>query len=439
MGPATDRQVLKNKGDFPRHRILAAAIWGSVSHIMAQRICILGLGYIGLPLAAVLARHDLQIIGVDINQQAVQTINQGRIHIYEPGLEEMVRTAVSSGRLRAYEKPQTADTYLICVPTPFHAGTVIPQANIDYVLAAARSIAPLVKAGDVIILESTSPVGTTERVAEVLAEAGAEVAALHIAYCPERVLPGRIIEELTSNNRIVGGLNKAAARAAADFYRIFVTGEVVETDARTAEMCKLAENSFRDLNIAYANELSMICDRQGIDVWNLIALANKHPRVNILQPGPGVGGHCIAVDPWFIVASAPDLSPLIRTGREVNNRKAHWVVEKIVARAEVLARELGRPPRLSCYGLAFKPDIDDLRESPALEIAGDLARRGYEVLAVEPNITSHGDFRLLGVDEALQQGDLHLILVKHRPFAEAAVKKRLREAGAMDFCGLFAS
>lgn len=412
---------------------------GDDRDIMTKKICILGLGYIGLPMAAVLARHDLQIIGVDINADAVQTINQGRIHIYEPGLEEAVRAAVSSGRLTAHEKPQAASVYLICVPTPFRVGPALPEADIDHVLAAARSIAPLVKAGDVIILESTSPVGTTEKVAEILQEAGADTASLHLAYCPERVLPGRILEELTGNNRIVGGLTPAAAKAAADFYRIFVTGEVVETDARTAEMCKLAENSFRDVNIAYANELSMVCDRLGIDAWKLIALANKHPRVNILQPGPGVGGHCIAVDPWFIVASAPDLSPLIRTGREVNNHKAHWVVEKILARMKVLAGNLGRPLRLACLGLAFKPDIDDLRESPALEIARELVARGHEVMAVEPNIASHPDFRLVSVEEALAAADLHIILVKHRQFADVAVKDRLRHAEAMDFCGLFAS
>ena len=412
---------------------------GDDRDIMTKKICILGLGYIGLPMAAVLARHDLQIIGVDINADAVQTINQGRIHIYEPGLEEAVREAVTSGRLTAHEKPQAANVYLICVPTPFRVGPALPEADIDHVLAAARSIAPLVKAGDVIILESTSPVGTTEKVAEILQEAGADTASLHLAYCPERVLPGRILEELTGNNRIVGGLTAAAAKAAADFYRIFVTGEVVETDARTAEMCKLAENSFRDVNIAYANELSMVCDRLGIDAWKLIALANKHPRVNILQPGPGVGGHCIAVDPWFIVASAPDLSPLIRTGREVNNHKAHWVVEKILARMKALAGTLGRPPRLACLGLAFKPDIDDLRESPALEIARELVARGHEVMAVEPNIASHPDFRLVSVEEALAAADLHIILVKHRQFADVAVKDRLRHAEAMDFCGLFAS
>ncbi len=412
---------------------------GDDRDIMTKKICILGLGYIGLPMAAVLARHDLQIIGVDINADAVQTINQGRIHIYEPGLEEAVREAVTSGRLTAHEKPQGGKVFLVWVPSPFPVGPSLPQAGFDHVLAAARSIAPLVKAGDVIILESTSPVGTTEKVAEILQEAGADTASLHLAYCPERVLPGRILEELTGNNRIVGGLTAAAAKAAADFYRIFVTGEVVETDARTAEMCKLAENSFRDVNIAYANELSMVCDRLGIDAWKLIALANKHPRVNILQPGPGVGGHCIAVDPWFIVASAPDLSPLIRTGREVNNHKAHWVVEKILARMKALAGTLGRPPRLACLGLAFKPDIDDLRESPALEIARELVARGHEVMAVEPNIASHPDFRLVSVEEALAAADLHIILVKHRQFADVAVKDRLRHAEAMDFCGLFAS
>lgn len=292
----------------------------------SKTICVVGLGYIGLPTAALLASSGYHVVGVDVSIHAVETINQGLIHIVEPDLDAYVRSAVTAGRLRAFTSPQAGEIYMICVPTPFHEGEGIPQPNIDFILAATRSIASHVKAGDMVILESTLPVGTTQKMAEVLSEAGVDISTIYIAYCPERVLPGKIMMELVENDRVVGGLTLEATQQVASFYRTFVRGAVLETDAKTAEMCKLTENSFRDVNIAFANELSLICAKDGIDVWNLIQLANRHPRVNILQPGAGVGGHCIAVDPWFIVARDPENAQVIRTAREVNNRKTDWVI-----------------------------------------------------------------------------------------------------------------
>ncbi len=400
-----------------------------------KRVSVIGLGYIGLPTAALLASQGYTVLGTDINRHAVDTINQGMIHIVEPDLDAFVRSAVAAGRLKASTAPQPGDVYMICVPTPFHEGGPIPQPNVDHVLAATRGIAPLLKAGDLVILESTSPVGTTAQMAQVLGEAGAKVEGIHVAYCPERVLPGKIMTEMVENDRVVGGLTPEATRAVADFYRTFVRGAVLETDAKTAEMCKLTENSFRDVNIAFANELSLICDKEGIDVWSLIHLANRHPRVNILQPGAGVGGHCIAVDPWFIVARDEANARLIRTAREVNNHKTDWVIDKIkLAAADANART-GRKPTIACLGLAFKPDIDDLRESPALHVAEALKVQGYNVVAVEPNIDTHADFTLLSVDQVLEQADVLAVLVKHRQFFADPLQGRLRAAGALDFCG----
>lgn len=398
-------------------------------------VCVVGLGYIGLPTAALLASKGYTVLGTDISQHAVDTINQGMIHIVEPDLDAFVRSAVTAGRLKASTEPQAGDVYMICVPTPFHEDGAIPQPNIDYVLAATRSIAPFVKAGDLIILESTSPVGTTEQMAHVLVDAGVSVDDVHIAYCPERVLPGKIMTELVENDRVVGGLTPAATKAVASFYRTFVRGAVLETDAKTAEMCKLTENSFRDVNIAFANELSLICDKEGINVWNLIQLANRHPRVNILQPGTGVGGHCIAVDPWFIVARDVENARLIRTAREVNNRKTGWVIDKIKVAAADLNAQTGRKPVVACLGLAFKPDIDDLRESPAVTVATALQSQGYDVIAVEPNIETHESFSLRTIDQALKQADVIAILVNHRQFLETEVQEKLRQASALDFCG----
>lgn len=398
-----------------------------------KTVCVVGLGYIGLPTAALLATNGYSVVGMDLKPHAVETINRGQIHIVEPDLDAHVRSAVTAGKLKAFGEPQPADIYMICVPTPFHEGGEVPQPNIDYVLAATRSIARLVKPGDMVILESTSPVGTTRKMASVLQEEGVDISSVHLAYCPERVLPGRIMIELVENDRVVGGLTADATKAVSAFYRTFVRGEVLETDAPTAEMCKLTENSYRDVNIAFANELSLLCAKSGIDVWRLIALANRHPRVNILQPGTGVGGHCIAVDPWFIVASDPENARIIRTAREVNDDKTTWVVGEIKAVADAIQ---GRKARIVCLGLAFKPDIDDLRESPAVRVAEGLLHQGYDVLVVEPNIEKHDRFKNVGLDEALVDADVVAILVKHREFVAAAASGLLAGKKVLDFCGV---
>ena len=391
------------------------------------KVCVIGLGYIGLPTAALLANRGYEVHGVDVVQNTVDTINRGEIHIVEPELDVFVQAAVRSGQLKAATVPAPAEVFIVAVPTPFHDGFV---PNIDYVVSATRSIAPFVKAGDIVILESTSPVGTTGKVAEVLEEEGVDTADIHVAHCPERVLPGHIMRELVENDRIVGGTTPEATEAAAAFYETFVEGEVLRTDAKTAEMAKLTENSFRDTNIAFANELSILCDKFGIDVWELIALANRHPRVNILQPGAGVGGHCIAVDPWFIVHAGGEDAKMIRTAREVNTYKSEWVVEKIKNAALDFERRHGRKATVACMGLAFKPDIDDLRESPALYIARRLKTEGVDVIAVEPNITTHPEFEIVGYDTALAEADVVAFLVAHKEFVGLNVPE------ALDFCGV---
>lgn len=405
-------------------------------NMQPKKVCVVGLGYIGLPTAALLASKGFNVVGVDLNTHVVETINQGLIHIVEPDLDAFVRSAVAAKRLTAYTTPQAGDIYMICVPTPFHEGDGMPQPNIDYVLAATRSIANFIKPDDLVILESTSPVGTTEKMEAELRDAGVDVSQIHMAYCPERVLPGKIMTELVENDRVVGGLTPEATKAVSTFYKTFVRGSVLETDAKTAEMCKLTENSFRDVNIAFANELSMLCAKSGINVWNLIALANRHPRVNILQPGAGVGGHCIAVDPWFIVAGDPETARIIRTAREVNNHKTDWAIDQIkIAVADASART-GRKPKIACLGLAFKPDIDDLRESPAVHIASELVMQGYDVVAVEPNINAHNKFSMVSLDDALATADVFAVLVKHRQFLDEQVKTSLGDRLALDFCGI---
>lgn len=392
------------------------------------KICVVGLGYIGLPSAALLANRGYQVQGVDISPEVVNTINQGDIHIVEPDLDSFVHSAVHSGHLKASLQPEPADIFILAVPTPFHEGFV---PNIDYVMNATRAIAPVVKAGDLVILESTSPVGTTEKVAQTLRAGGVDTSAVHIAHCPERVLPGHIMRELVENDRIVGGVTPEAGKRVEAFYRTFVTGEVFVTDARTAEMAKLTENSFRDVNIAFANELSLLSEKFGIDVWELIRLANRHPRVNILQPGTGVGGHCIAVDPWFIVHEGGGDARLIRTGREVNTRKTEWVVEKIQAECSRFKDQQGRNPVVACMGLAFKPNIDDLRESPALWVFQQLVAAGIQPLAVEPNLKKHGSITLTPWQEAADKADIVVYLVAHREFQRLDVAAKV-----LDFCGV---
>ncbi len=395
---------------------------------------ILGLGYIGLPTAAVLAQAGHRVIGVDVNPDVVDTINNGKTHILEPGIDQAVALAVASGALSAQLIPAPADVFLIAVPTPFHAGAdCIPEPNIDYVLAAGLAISPMLRPGNLVLLESTSPVGTTEQLAQVITEAsGLKSEELHIAYCPERVLPGRILQELVSNNRVIGGLTPAAAEAGQAFYASFCQGELLATTARTAELVKLTENSFRDVNIAFANELSLVCDHLDINVRELIRLANHHPRVNVLQPGCGVGGHCIAVDPWFIAAAAPHCTPLIQAARHVNDFKSRWVIEQVRARAAALEDQLGRPARIGCLGLAFKPDVDDLRESPALHITTELLVAGLNVLACEPNLSDHPTIKLRALEQVLADADLLVFLVAHSPFKGLDLSGR----AVFDLCGV---
>jgi UDP-N-acetyl-D-mannosaminuronic acid dehydrogenase len=393
-------------------------------------ISVIGLGYIGLPTAALFASRKCTVIGVDVNPKIVDTINRGEIHFIEPELDIVVHAAVSEGGLRATCIPEPADVFLIAVPTPFKNEH---EPDLSYIHAAAQSIAPVLKAGNLVVLESTSPVGATEQLSQWLAEAcphltfphtQGEVSDIRIAYCPERVLPGRVMHELVSNDRIIGGMTPACSKAAIDLYKIFVEGECLTTNTRTAEMCKLTENSFRDVNIAFANELSMICDKLDINVWELIQLANRHPRVNILQPGPGVGGHCIAVDPWFIVSSAPEEARLISCARGVNDDKPEWVLTKIrEAVSVILSNDSAKTERdvtVACFGLAFKADIDYLRESPALYIVERLARSyPSTVWVVEPytdKIPNIGNVELVDMSFAMAHADILVLLVDHALF-----------------------
>ena len=395
-----------------------------------KKICVIGLGYIGLPTAALLANRGYDVHGVDVVQTTVDTINRGEIHIVEPELDTFVQAAVNSGKLKADLKPTDADIFIIAVPTPFHEGYI---PNVDYVVSAIKALAPYVKEGNIVILESTSPVGTTDRVEDVLKVEGIDTSKLFIAHCPERVLPGQIMRELVDNDRIVGGTTPQATQKTVEFYNTFVSGEVFSTTARTAEMAKLTENSFRDVNIAFANELSILCDTFNIDVWELINLTNRHPRVNVLQPGAGVGGHCIAVDPWFIIHAAKEANveaKIIRSAREVNTYKTEWVIEKIKNEALKFEAENGRKAKVACMGLAFKPNIDDLRESPALFITKRLIADSLDILAVEPNIESHNEFEVVEYNQALEEADIVIFLVAHREFKELNIKNGL------DFCGV---
>ena len=401
-----------------------------------ETISVVGLGYIGLPTAAMFASRKKKVIGVDVNQHAVDTINRGEIHIVEPDLDMIVHAAVTEGYLKAVTSPEPADAFLIAVPTPFKscAKGEIPEPDLRYIEAASKAIALVLKKGDLVILESTSPVGATEQMAEWLAEIrpdlsfpqqSGENSDVNVAHCPERVLPGHVVRELVENDRVIGGMSKRCSERSVELYKTFVQGDCVITNARTAEMAKLTENSCRDVQIAFANELSMICDKLDIDVWELISLANRHPRINILQPGPGVGGHCIAVDPWFIVSKTPEEAQIIHTARKVNDSKPEWVINKVkIAISDYLQANPNKTAKdvtIACYGLAFKADIDDLRESPALSITKTCVNNFKgKVIAVEPNIVKMPKelefVELVKQEYAIQHADINLILVDHLEF-----------------------
>lgn len=393
----------------------------------------IGLGYIGLPTAALIANNDIQVHGVDINTKVVETINAGKIHIVEPSLDEAVATAVEKGLLRASTTPVEANVYLIVVPTPFKDQN---EPDISFIVAATKTVIPLLKENDLYIIESTSPIGTTEKMMEYIYCERPELQdKIYIAYCPERVLPGNVMHELVYNDRVIGGVNEASTNKAISFYKQFVKGELHSTNARTAEMCKLTENSSRDVQIAFANELSLICDKANIDVWDLIQLANKHPRVNILQPGCGVGGHCIAVDPYFIVAHFPMESKIIAKAREINNYKSLWCAEKVENAKLQFQQKHGKTAVVAIMGLAFKPDIDDLRESPAKLIARLVVKASSvdSYFIVEPNLSEHEEFKLSTTNDAIEKSDIIVFLVGHKQFKNLKIDK---SKIILDFCGV---
>lgn len=399
-----------------------------------MKACFMGLGYIGLPTAIIAAKHGVDIVGVDINPSVVEQTNAGHLHIIEPGMEEMLQDVVKSGKLHASTTPEVSDAYFMVVPTPFKGNH---EPDVSYVEAATRAVLPLLKDGDLYVIESTSPVGTTEKMAEIIFSERPELKGkIHIAYCPERVLPGNVIYELVHNDRVIGGLDEASTKKAQEFYSQFVQGTLHPTNARTAEMCKLTENSSRDVQIAFANELSLICDKAGINVWDLINLANKHPRVNILQPGCGVGGHCIAVDPYFITADFPAESKLIAAAREINNYKAFWCAEKVKNAMLEFELKNHRKPVVAMMGLAFKPDIDDLRESPAKQIVSRVMQscNNANIIVVEPNVASHNVFKLTDYKEAYDKADIVVFLTAHKPFKSLPWSDN---KVILDFCGIF--
>jgi UDP-N-acetyl-D-mannosaminuronic acid dehydrogenase len=404
-----------------------------------RSICVMGLGYIGLPTASLLGTKGYKVLGVDVSQTVVDTINKGEIHIVEPDLDVMVKSAVNVGNLTASLEPAEADIFIIAVPTPFKKSADKDhvsgkQPDLSYIAQAVEKITPYIKPGNLVILESTSPVGTTEEVVgKILKEKGLKVGdEVFVAHCPERVLPGRILIELVENDRVVGGINEASTHKAIEFYQEFVRGEVYATSAKTAEMIKLTENSSRDVQIAFANELSMICEAEGINTWEVIQIANRHPRVNILNPGPGVGGHCIAVDPWFIVDRSPVHSRLIKTAREVNDSKPAWVIDKVKQCADKL-----KQPKIACLGLAFKADIDDLRESPSAQIVRQLINEDIgELFICEPNITYSDEFHLTSIEQAIKNADIILVLVDHSEFKKITLSD-LKEKIVIDTRGIY--
>ena len=399
-----------------------------------MKACFIGLGYIGLPTAIIAANSGVDVVGVDINPKVVEKINKAELHIIEPGLDVLLTQVIRQGSLRASSVPEEADAFFIVVPTPFKGDH---EPDVSYVESATRSVIPVLKPGDLFVIESTSPIGTTEAMAEVIFAERPELRGkIYIAYCPERVLPGNIIYELIHNDRVIGGIDEASTERAKEFYGRFVKGELFSTNSRTAEMCKLTENSSRDVQIAFANELSLICDKAGIDVWELIKLANRHPRVNILRPGAGVGGHCIAVDPYFIVSAYPEQAKIIARAREINNYKSDWCAEKIISTILRFTLDNNRKPVVALMGLAFKPDIDDLRESPAMHIVNNVieADTGAELLIVEPNIKSHPRFALTEAGEAYRRADIVVYLTAHTPFKSLGNDNG--DKIVLDFCGV---
>ena len=397
------------------------------------RVGVIGLGYIGLPTAAIVASAGFDVTGIDVRADVVDTVNRGDIHIIEPDLAGYVRDVVSKGNLRASVTVPECDVYLICVPTPVDMSSGRPLPDLSFIDAVTDSLIKVLRAGALVILESTSPVGTTDRLRERLEAAGIDTSKIDLAYCPERVLPGNVIVELQSNARVVGGLSESATVAAMNFYKHFVKGEILGTTARTAEMVKLTENSYRDVNIAFANELSLVCQNLGVNVWELIRLANHHPRVSILQPGTGVGGHCIAVDPWFLVSSDPENTQLIQTSRGINDNKPLWVAEQIESEARRMNTK-----RVFCLGLSFKPDIDDLRESPSLTVVNILHAKALEVACIEPNIERHNGVELVSIQEAMMLDEPYVVavLVGHSQFKDPTVRDWLRSVRSLDFCGV---
>ena len=399
-----------------------------------MKACFMGLGYIGLPTAIIAAKHGIEVIGVDINPQVVEMTNQGKLHIVEPGLEAYLEEVISSGQMKAAVKPEVSEAYFMVVPTPFKGNH---EPDISYVEAATRVVIPFLKVGDLFVIESTSPIGTTEMMTKLIFDERPELEGnIYIAYCPERVLPGNVIYELVHNDRVIGGINPESTEKAIAFYSQFVQGKLHRTNSRTAELCKLTENSSRDVQIAFANELSLICDKAGINVWELIELANKHPRVNILQPGCGVGGHCIAVDPYFITADFPMESQIISKAREINIYKSFWCAEKV--QNEMLKFELvhHRQPIVAMMGLAFKPNIDDLRESPAKYITTKVLQscNNADILVVEPNVSEHKVFKLADYAEAYEKADIVVFLVAHKEFKTLPYRD---DKVILDFCGIY--
>ncbi len=396
------------------------------------RVVVMGLGYIGLPTAALIASKGVNIYGVDINKNVVETINKGSIHITEPDLEGLVHKVVEDGKLRAFTEPKEADIFLIAVPTPLGEKFA---PDVSYVETAIEMILPYLKDNNLIIIESTVPVGVTRKLYNFICNKKPNLH-FYMAYCPERVLPGRILYELEHNSRVIGGVDKESTHKATNFYRIFVKGELYETDVETAEMCKLVENAYRDVNIAFANEISLICDLLNIDVWDLIKLANKHPRVNILNPSVGVGGHCIAIDPWFIISEFPQISKLMKTAREVNMYKTKWVLERIKEKAKDIENKIKRKPKIACLGLSYKPNVDDLRESPALNIVRQLLKENFDILPIEPHIENENfeEFEIHDYLNAIEKADLVVVLVCHTTFQNVFELAQTKEV--LDFCGI---